>query len=358
MKILFLCKRYYTNKDLIGDRFGRLFHLPIQLSRLGATVSVVALDYRNVSSVSERIGDVTFRAVPTRLARMPRLLQELREFVRLFQPDIVIASGDSHIGLMGKRLAFSAHANFVFDVYDYYPAFVGNRIPGMRAMFHSTVRQADLVLCASHPLRARLSGKYQKALVVENGVDRELFGPKSKKAARGALGLADHAPTLGYFGSITPTRGPLLFAAVDRLTDEFPELRVLLSGKVSGVDIDRSFINYMGELPQSKVPTLIAACDVVTIPYASDPFNDMAGPCKIAEYLACQRPVIATRVAGHELAFNDVPESLCDPEPGDMARALRQQLESPRVAEFPSNLDWAEIARRLRDELTSLHPLV
>jgi hypothetical protein len=44
MKIHLLCKRYYTRKDLIRDRFGRLYHLPVQLSRLGLQVSVTAID--------------------------------------------------------------------------------------------------------------------------------------------------------------------------------------------------------------------------------------------------------------------------------------------------------------------------
>lgn len=44
MNIHLLCKRYYTNKDLLNDRFGRLYHLPVQLARLGAEVSVTAID--------------------------------------------------------------------------------------------------------------------------------------------------------------------------------------------------------------------------------------------------------------------------------------------------------------------------
>lgn len=36
MNIHLLCKRYYTNKDLLNDRFGRLYHLPVQLAQLDA----------------------------------------------------------------------------------------------------------------------------------------------------------------------------------------------------------------------------------------------------------------------------------------------------------------------------------
>ena len=47
MRIHIICKRYYTNKDLIENQFGRLYHLPEQLVKYGAEVWVNAIDYRN-----------------------------------------------------------------------------------------------------------------------------------------------------------------------------------------------------------------------------------------------------------------------------------------------------------------------
>jgi len=35
MKIAFLCKRRYMDKDVVADRYGRLYEIPYQLSRLG-----------------------------------------------------------------------------------------------------------------------------------------------------------------------------------------------------------------------------------------------------------------------------------------------------------------------------------
>ena len=143
----------------------------------------------------------------------------------------------------------------------------------------------------------------------------------------------------------------MLFEAVRDLTGEFPGIRILLAGKVQGVSVEDPLITYLGEMAQSAIPRLIAACDVVTVPYARDDFNDMAGPCKIAEYLACERPVVATRVAGHESWFADAPRSLCEPDRRDLARVLAGQIRHPRVAGFPLQLEWQSIAGQLQQAL-------
>ena len=47
LKVLMLCKRHYTNRDLITQRFGRLFHLPFQLAKNGVNFVVVTADYKS-----------------------------------------------------------------------------------------------------------------------------------------------------------------------------------------------------------------------------------------------------------------------------------------------------------------------
>ena len=44
MRIAFLCKRHYTGKDVITDRFGRLYEIPHQLALLGHEVKAWCLD--------------------------------------------------------------------------------------------------------------------------------------------------------------------------------------------------------------------------------------------------------------------------------------------------------------------------
>ena len=46
MKILVLTKRQYMGKDLLDDRFGRFWELPLELTRLGHEVRGLAFSYR------------------------------------------------------------------------------------------------------------------------------------------------------------------------------------------------------------------------------------------------------------------------------------------------------------------------
>ncbi len=355
MKLHLLCKRRYTSKDLVRDGFGRLYHLPVQLNRLGIEVCVTAIDYRNAVSERRELEGVVFRTLPASPSRLVGSLIALRRRLHADPPDIVLASGDSHIGYLGLRLARGLGIPFVFDVYDYYPTFAGNRIPGMKTLFGKAVEGADLVLCASIPLMDRLAMLNSARMLIDNGVDRRLFAPMDRAAARLRLGIGNKTPVIGYFGSVLPTRGPLLIDACRELRRERPSLTLLLAGTVSGVDLSENWIHHLGESPQQIVPGLISACDVVTVPYANDAFNSMSGACKIAEYLSCGKPVVATDIAGHRESFRNAPQSLCRPDPADMAEAIRRQLDHPQVAPFPPNLEWEAIADVLSDALTALH---
>ena len=169
-----------------------------------------------------------------------------------------------------------------------------------------------------------------------------------------SLGIPEDAVVIGYFGSIDADRGPLLIEACRELRSEFPSLCLLIAVKAVQVDLLEPWIRYLGRLPQTSLPKLIAASDVVTLPYADDPFNSMTGACKIAEYLACEKPVVATRVAGHEAMFRDAPASLCDPNSLDMLAALKHQLALRQMARFPENLEWDFIGKTLWDHLGAL----
>lgn len=351
IKIHLLCKRYYTNKDLLKDRFGRLYHLPVQLTKYDSNISVSAIDYRNRSSEMITASGVTFHGIPATPTKLPGLIPKLYRIIKDNGVDILIASGDSHIGYIGLKIARRLGVPFVYDVYDYYPAFLSNRIPGMKAMFNSAVQNADQVLCASESLKEYLVAHNSNILLIENGVDRTLFTPSKVQQARKVFGFEESVQLVGYFGSITPARGPLLIDACRKLQQHIPSLRLLLAGKVSNVVINEPWITYLGELPQEAIPDLIRACDVVTVPYRPDSFNSMAGACKIAEYLACGKPVVATRISGHEQIFKAAPESLCEPNPEDMARALLGQLKNPVIVPFPESMDWQYIGQALHKSL-------
>jgi glycosyltransferase involved in cell wall biosynthesis len=351
MRVHLICKRYYTNKDLLKDCFGRLYHLPLELVRRGASVDVAAIDYRSSNKEEMDIAGIFFRSIPATLTRVVFLPLLLYRNALAAKPDIIIASGDSHIGFIAMLIAKKMGLPFVFDIYDYYPAFSGNNIPGMKTMFRLSVKGADLILCASEPLRQKLLSLNVNCLLIENGVDREVFAPSDMAQARIELGFDPKLLLIGYFGSIDSARGPLLIEACRILRNEFPLLHLVLAGHVTGIGFHDPWITYLGEVPQSELPRMINACNLVAVPYAHTVFNSMCGACKIAEYLACGKPVVATRVSAHEHIFKEAPNSLCEPVPQSLADAIRKQLVEPEFVPFSKQMSWEDIGCRLYKEL-------
>ena len=49
MRIAFLCKRRYMSKDVILDRYARLYEIPRQLALLGHEVLGLCMSYQNAA---------------------------------------------------------------------------------------------------------------------------------------------------------------------------------------------------------------------------------------------------------------------------------------------------------------------
>jgi glycosyltransferase involved in cell wall biosynthesis len=354
MNVLLLCKRFYTNRDLIKHRFGRLYHVPKWLGSGENAVFVLAFDYKEKETQTIKITNTTFKTLSLAPIKLLGSLRSTWNQTRLFQPDVVIASGDSHIGFFAMHVARNTRSKFVFDVYDYYPSFRSNRLPGMKSMFWHCLRRADLVLCASERLSKMAKPFNPQVMLLENGVDENLFRPLAQDQARSRLGLPHDAFIIGYFGSVAPHRGPLLFEAADKLRSVYPNLILLMAGTVSGVRIPQKGSVHLGALDQELIPGLIAATDVVTIPYAQTPFNDMSGPCKLAEYLACQRPVVATTAIGTTRSLENSTYVLCEPSVESLASAIQTQLTNPQKPELPGSLKWSAIGKALEERLSRL----
>lgn len=351
LKICFICKTSYTNKDLLKDRFGRLYHLPIQLAELGAEVLVLCIDYRGKVKRSLKVGSVEFKSLPFGVFSALGAVKSISQEVKSFGANVIIGSGDSHIGAFGSMLAKKIGAKSVFDVYDYYPSFRTNHIPGMRSLFAKAVKEAHLVTCASKALVTKLKCDNQSILLVNNGVDLELFKPYGTHNENSGGTM----PTIGYFGSITSSRGPILLDACRILREKYyPDLRLLLAGPVFNIELKERWIDYRGVLPQGEIPKLIYECDVVTLPYMTDDFNSHSGACKISEYIACQKPIVATAIADHVEIFSDVSESLSEPNAIKFSEAIRNQVEEPQVAILNDNFLWSEIAKTLFSSLKKL----
>ena len=111
-------------------------------------------------------------------------------------------------------------------------------------------------------------------------------------------------------------------------------------------------VHYIGQLPHSRTAELFNALDVGVIYLRDTPFGRYCFPQKAYEMLACDLPIASARVGVMPHLLASTPAGLYQPDdPGDLARAVLNQLARPEVARVPIN-DWAEVIgameRRLR----------
>ena len=341
----------------INDRFGRLFHLPIQLHQLGHEGIVIAGDLHTRRNELKQIKGVTFHSFPLSIFAFFSFIKHCQHILVEFKPDFVIASGDSYLGYLGLRLARKLQIPFIFDVYDDYTAFGTNKIPGMKKLFFKAVRDADLVITAGDSLYNFLKHLSKSIINIENGYDPELFRPIPIKDARQKLGISTSEIVIGYFGTLEPEFGiEDLIEASKLLGKHFPKVRLLIAGKDNlKLDYASYKIDYRGFLPQKEIPILINACDVVVIPYLPSKMKQWCNACKIAEYVACHIPVVATEIADHSSIFASTPQSICQPgNPKSMANAILLQLNAPQLLKNTENLTWLYLGEKLEHSLEEL----
>ena len=265
MNICFFVKRYYTNKDLFTDKFGRLYYMPVELEKLGCTCTIFALDFKNRQIQKFNHEGINFENIPILSFKIFKGLGDLLRYKRS-NVDIVIASGDIYIGLLGYWLAKYFQAISIFDLYDNYLSFKSNKkIPFMKKLFHFVLQKNDFLFFASASLRKKYRDVTHKSLVFENSVDKNVFYPVDTSDARKASKLDDSALLIGYFGMLRKRRGiNELFAAMEKVRKIHPDAKLLLSGaKDDDIDISPDWITYKGNVSQKQVNLFINACCLI-----------------------------------------------------------------------------------------------
>ena len=359
--ILFLGKRFYTNKDAWTERFGRVFRLPSEWARTGESVLLWLVDYHTRETVNFSEGRLTVWSRPIlSLGMLAALLRAWR-----LRPVTVVASGDCYIGLLGWLLARAVGARFVFDIYDKYDEFTGYVRPFGFDLFGFLRRRADRRFYPSRSLAQLYEPETggRGDAVIANGVDDAVFMPLPMDECRRRLDLDPAACLIGYFGAMEPDRGVAdLIAAIAQLRADGEDVRLLLCGRENAATaLDRDWIIFRGMVAHQEMPLYLNASDLLVVPYRSSPIMDMGASCKIAEYLMCRRPIASTRtpnfVGNFPAQAAELGQGMC--EPGDVAgltRAIAHQLRHKTVLSVPTDMAWSGIAAKALACLRSEFP--
>ncbi|HEX7080742.1 MAG TPA: glycosyltransferase [Gammaproteobacteria bacterium] len=345
-------------KDVIHDRYGRLYQIPLQLARLGHEVLGLCADYHgaeegewlhDTSNGELRWRSVRLRGSPVRLFRYP--LDTLRE-LRKYKPDVVIAASDAPHIVMGVWLARQLRVRFVADLYDNFEGFSLTRLPGLVGLYRNAVARADAVTCTSEALAEHVRSNYGArgaVIAVPSTVDLSVFRPRDKLECRARLGLPSDARLVGTAGGLYVDRGiSTLYEAFELLDSEL-NVHLVLAGPFHGAHPPpaRERIHYLGELPHERTAELFSALDVGVIYLRNTVFGRYCFPQKAYEMLACGLPIVAAAVGAMPGLLAGTRDSLY---PSDDASALARCIAAQIAHSSRPDVvveDWSQLVTRI-----------
>lgn len=167
------------------------------------------------------------------------------------------------------------------------------------------IQETNLVLAVSDSLRdaAAMLSKRQDIKVHRIGIDLLRFAPTDRAAARSAVAEISLLPgqVVLFVGNLLQTKGVLdLLSAMSEIKDVGTHLVYVGAGPLAAEIVRQARVlelqdrvHLLGPRPNSEVPMLINAADVVVLPSYKEGL-----PISLVEALACEKPVIASSVGG------------------------------------------------------------
>jgi glycosyltransferase involved in cell wall biosynthesis len=241
-----------------------------------------------------------------------------------------------------------------------------------------TLAAAGRVITVSGVLRTEVMARgvpAERVVAMHNGVDTERFHPAiDGRAARAELGIGADEVVVGFVGTFAPWHGVeiLITAALEHVAQGEPGRFLIVGGRaeeprfqavkaqIAAAGAERQIL-MTGEVPFARVPGLIAAMDVATVPWATD----YGSPMKLFEYMAMGKAMIVPDLPVLREVFTDGENALLVARGDERAlggairrlirdRALRESLGRAARRDAVERHDWRHHARmieRLAGEL-------
>ena len=251
------------------------------------------------------------------------------------------------------------------------------------------LRHADLIVTVSRVLLDELVAKGispARILVHPNCVDPrqfdpDAFGPEDRRRRLADYGIAPQSVVCGFIGTFGAWHGvDLLAETIKILVDEhhewlrrynvhfllvgdgrlMPKVREILAGPAI-----QPFVTLTGLIPQQQAPSYLAAADILLSPHVpnADGTRFFGSPTKLFEYMAMQKPIVASdleqigEVLRRSYRAGSLPEGPCTEadqnlslliEPGSraqLASAIKFLVEQPDYRRILGRNARAEVLR-------------
>ncbi len=281
---------------------------------------------------------------PGSLDRFSFLIKSFIAAVRLSvhalvqKPDIIYTRDELPAFLMSLF-----RSNVIFEMH---------KFSSRRMFFYKAFRMLETkVVCISEGLKKELDGLGflpENIIVSHDGVDVDEFNVDlGLEEARRQLNLPQKGHLLGYVGSLT-TMGER--KGLDELFEAF---KMIGSGShlvVVGSSVNPAEVKYykeyaerlglseevifVGRVPYGQVPVYLKAFDVLAMPFPNTKhYATYMSPLKLFEYMASDRPIVATRLPSVTSILNERNSVLVEPgEVKSLADGIKKILENKNFA--------------------------
>jgi glycosyltransferase involved in cell wall biosynthesis len=173
----------------------------------------------------------------------------------------------------------------------------------------------------------------EKISVIENGVEAELFSPRTESALRFELG-AERKFVVSYIGTMGNAHGlETLVEVAAQLQNSAPNILFLLVGegaeKEHLVSLVRARgltnLRFVDQQSREKIPAHICASDACLVLLKKNEIFKTVIPSKMLEFMACARPVILGVEGQARKILNDAQAGICI-EPGNPSALAKAVL--------------------------------
>jgi len=203
----------------------------------------------------------------------------------------------------------------------------------------------DEIVCVDYYSERFLLLRYrihkERLCVIPSGVDTTQFRPESAKSFTGLT----RAYTILCPRRVDPKNGiEYLIRAAIECRHNIQQLEVLIAGRVNDgmenhakflhdlvrTNHSASYIRFLGDVEHDRMQDLYNSANIVVIPSLAE-----ARSLSALEAMACEKPVIATRVGGMpEIVKDGFNGILVNPgDVGDLADAIYRLYNSPELSD-------------------------
>jgi len=273
------------------------------------------------------------------------------------RPDVVIASSPQLlVGLSGWWVARRKGSRFVLEVRDLWPESlkavgVGSEASlvyrALARIAGFLYRKADQIVVVTSAFKDHLVQHWrvapEKISVVENGVEAELFSPRTESNLRMEL-CAEGKFVVSYVGTMGNAHGlQTVIEAAERLQSVAPQVLFLLVGegaeKQQLVSMARSRgltnLRLVDQQPRERIPAYICASDACLVLLKKSDIFKTVIPSKMLEFMACARPVILGVQGQAQQILENAQAGICiEPENSSaLAQAVLRLADNEQLRE-------------------------